>query len=71
MFIGIHLFGGILNKNIIPTLEENNISADTIYLNYNDMIQSFLVSFMLLTLYWVYKTIIQTNFFKGTISQRT
>ena len=37
MFIGIHLFGGILNKNIIPTLEENNISADTIYLNYNDM----------------------------------
>ena len=58
MFIGIHLFGGILNKNIIPTLEENNISADVIYLNYNDMIQSFLVSFMLLNMYWVNKQLI-------------
>eukprot|EP00828_Plagiopyla_frontata_P006323 TRINITY_DN12739_c0_g1_i2.p1 TRINITY_DN12739_c0_g1~~TRINITY_DN12739_c0_g1_i2.p1 ORF type:complete len:160 (+),score=8.78 TRINITY_DN12739_c0_g1_i2:266-745(+) len=50
--LGIHLFGGLLHKNIIPILEQNNISPDVIYLNYNDMIQSFLVSFMMLNMYW-------------------
>ena len=34
----MNLFGGLLNRNIIPILEENNISPDVIYLNYNDMI---------------------------------